>query len=208
MSMINSLLVDPYAKPAPVDHPIHDLLRLRWSPRSFNDEAVSPDELRCLLEAARWSPSASNEQPWSFLVATREDASGFATLLDLLNPGNQVWARQAAVLMIGVARRELQGKAQPNRTALYDLGQAVAHLTFQATALGLAVHQMAGFDLERARTSCGIPSGQDPVVAIALGRPAPTSALPDAVRAKDETPRRRKAQADFAFTAHWGAPWP
>lgn len=206
--MVNSLLVEPYAKPAPADHAIHDLLRLRWSPRSFNDESLPTSELRSLLEAARWSPSASNEQPWSFLVAAREDATGFATLLDLLNPGNQVWARQAAVLMIGVARRELQGKAQPNRTALYDLGQAVAHLTFQATAGGLAVHQMAGFDLEHARTTCGIPADHDPVVAIALGRPAPTSALPEAVRAKDETPRRRKAQADFAFTAQWGQPLP
>ena len=201
--MTSSLLDSSHAKLAPIDFPIHPLLQARWSPRAFSGDDLTPDELRSLFEAARWTASASNEQPWAFVVATRHTHEAFERILGCLNPGNQIWAKDAPGLAIAMARQNLVGKDQPNRTAQYDLGQAVANLTFQATALGIAVHQMAGLDLARARIECTIPEGFEPVTAIAFGRPGDPSLLPEAVRAKDAVPRKRHPQADFVFEGAW-----
>jgi nitroreductase len=203
--MTNSILKAPHARPAPADHPVHELLAMRWSPRAFDTAAIGAAELASLLEAARWAPSASNEQPWSFLVAQRAEQEGFARLLACLNPNNQAWAGRAAVLMIGVARMTLSTKPQPNRHALYDLGQAVACMSVQATALGLAVHQMAGFDAARARNDCAVPEGCDPVIAIAVGRPGDPLLLPEALQVREAVPRVRKPVGEFVFGAAWGA---
>lgn len=202
--MSNSPFAPAFQKPAPSDFDLHELLRHRWSPRAFSSEALGDEEVRRLLEAARWAPSAFNEQPWRFLLATRQRTADFESLLSCLTPGNQVWAGHAAGLAITVAQRELSSKPAPNRTALYDLGQAIAHLTFQATAMGIVVHQMAGLDLDKARAVCGIPEGYDPVTAVAFGRPGDSSALPEDVRRKDAAPRVRKPMSDIAFAAAWG----
>jgi nitroreductase len=204
--MPTNLLDPPFRKPAPADHPIADLLRQRWSPRAFSPDCLTEGELHVLFEALRWAPSAFNEQPWSFLVATREQPQAFEALLGCLTPGNQAWARNAAGLIITALRRDLAAKPHPNRTAQYDLGQAVAHFTFQATTLGFAVHQMAGLDLEKARAVAGIPDGHDPVTAVAFGRPGDSAALPEDVRKKDAAPRTRKPLRDFVFGASWGQP--
>lgn len=206
--MTASILDTAYAKPAPVDFPVHDLLRQRWSPRAFAADELHAEELNLMFEAARWSPSAFNEQPWRFVVATRREAADFARLLSCLTPGNQVWACNAAALVVTAARRDLASKPQPNRTAHYDLGQAVAHLTFQATSLGIAVHQMAGIDLAMARELCGIPDGYDAVSAVALGYPADSAALPEPVRQKDAAPRIRKGMGEIVFGGAWGQPIP
>lgn len=196
---------DPqYQKPAPVGHPIHEALRQRWSPRAFSRDDVTSQELHLLFEALRWSPSAFNEQPWSFLVGLRQQPEEFGKLLACLTPGNQAWAKDAAGLFIAVARRDMAAKPQPNRTAQYDLGQAVANFTFQATALGLIVHQMAGVNLERARADGSIPEGYDPVTAVAFGRPGDPAQLAEDVRKKDGAPRLRKPLPDFVFGPHWG----
>src|SRR5829696_1208912 len=126
-------------------HPVHDLVRRRWSPRAFSSRAVERETLLSVLEAARWAPSSFNAQPWSFLVATQEDPAGFERMLNCLVPQNQAWAKAAPVLMIAVAKTHFEHNGKPNRHALYDTGQAVAFLTLQATALDLYVHQMAGF---------------------------------------------------------------
>lgn len=204
MSNQTSLLQAPHRRPAPTDIPIHELIALRWSPRSFSADDVSPQELKQLFEAARWMPSAFNEQPWHFLCAHRSSTDDFSALLACLNPNNQTWAQHAAALVIAVARLELSGKAQPNRAALYDLGQAVAGMTVQATALGIAIHQMVGFDASKARASCGVPEGFEPLTAIAIGRPGAPEALPDTLRQRETAPRTRKAIDSFVFTSHWG----
>jgi nitroreductase len=205
-TMPTSLLDPRFQKSAPIDHPIHELLRQRWSPRAFSAEPISSADLHTLFEALRWTPSASNEQPWSFLVATREDPEIFDELLACLNPGNQVWARNAYLLMVTVARRDLIAKPQPNRTSHYDLGQAVACLTLQATALGLAVHQMAGIDLDKSRKAGQVSDGFDPVTAVAIGYPAESSTLPEEVRKKDAVARVRKPLREFVFGARWEQP--
>lgn len=193
-----------FQKPAPAEHPIHEALRQRWSPRAFAPGEITSPELHQLFEALRWAPSAFNEQPWSFLVGLRQQPAHFDRLFAMLTPGNQAWAKDAAGLFITVARRDLAAKAQVNRTTQYDLGQAVANFTFQATALGLIVHQMAGVDLAQARAHGEIPEGYDPVTAIAFGRPGDSSQLPEDVRRKDAAPRVRKRLQEFVFGPTWG----
>src|SRR5437763_17131605 len=116
-------------KPAPSDFPVHELIRERWSPRAFADKPVPQDALRSLFEAARWAPSSSNEQPWSFLVATKDQPDEHARILSCLLEGNQRWARHAPVLMISVAARAFAASGKPNPHAWYDLGAATAFLT-------------------------------------------------------------------------------
>src|SRR5437879_4076372 len=124
-------------KLAETQYPIHGLLRRRWSPRAFSSRPVEPDKLRSLWEAARWAPSSYNEQPWSFIVATKDDEAEYARLLSCLVEGNIQWAQHAPVLMVSVARLSFEEDGKPNRHAFHDVGQAVSNLIVQATALGL-----------------------------------------------------------------------
>jgi len=191
-------------KPANAQYPIHDLLKRRWSPRAFSSQMVEPEKLRSLLEAARWAPSSYNEQPWSFFIATREDEAEYHRLLNCLVPGNLAWAQQAPVLMLSVAKLNFNHNGKPNRHAWHDVGQAVADLTLQTTALGLVMHQMAGFDPQRAREQFHIPEDHEPVAMIAIGYSASPDNLPEPLREKELQPRQRKALESFVFTGEWG----
>ncbi len=184
--------------------PIHDLLARRWSPRAFSDRPVEPEKLRSLLEAARWAPSSYNEQPWAYLVATQEDPVEYARLLSVLVEGNVAWAQRAPVLMLSIAKLNFDRSSKPNRHAFHDVGMASASLIFQATALGLVVHQMAGFSVEKARELYGIPEGWDPVAALALGYQGKPDSLPEHMRGKELAPRTRKPLEQFIFTGRWG----
>ena len=124
-------------KSADTSYPIHEFLRERWSPRAFADRPVSTEQLVTVLEAARWAPSAFNEQPWNFIVAMREDQVAFERVLSCLREGNVVWAQHAPVLMIAVAKLAFDRNGKTNRHAFHDVGQAIAHLTFQSAAEGL-----------------------------------------------------------------------
>jgi nitroreductase len=190
-------------KPADAQHPIHDLLARRWSPRAFADRLVAPDVLRSLWEAARWAPSSANAQPWSFLVATRDDPQEFDRMLGCLVEGNQIWAKQAPVLMVSVAAKLDRGK-DPNAHAWYDVGQAVADLSVQATALGLFVHQMAGILPDKIRELYQIPDSHEPVTGIALGYPGTPEQLTDKLRQRELAARTRKPIGEFVFAGRWG----
>src|SRR5215471_11224551 len=131
-------------KPAATDHPVHDLIALRWSPYAFADRPVSKADLLSLFEAARWAPSSYNEQPWSYLVATKENPEEFERLLSCLVEGNQVWAKAVPVLALGCTSLNFTRNGQPNAAAVHDLGIAAANLCVEATARGLQVHQMIG----------------------------------------------------------------
>jgi nitroreductase len=191
-------------KDAATDHPIHELLRVRWSPRAFVEKSLTEAELTTLLEAARWSPSCINEQPWIFLVARRDERERFAQMLDCLAESNQVWARRAGALMIAAAKRNYTRDGKENPVHLYDLGQAVAHMTVQATAMGLHVHQMRGFNLEKATETYAVPDTHELGSAIAIGHVAPPSSLPDGLRERELQPRQRKALSDFVYAGRWG----
>jgi nitroreductase len=159
-----------------------------------------------LLEAARWAPSCSNEQPWSFLVAVKDNKPEFERLLGCLIEFNREWAQHAPVLILSLARMIFQSTGKPNRHAFHDVGQAIASLTVQATASGLVVHQMAGFDVEKARREFSIPHDHEPVAVTAIGYPGSPAELPDKLRQKELAPRQRKALADFVFECSFGQP--
>ena len=191
-------------KPAETQYPIHDLLKQRWSSIAFADKKVSSEVLLSLLEAVRWAPSSYNEQPWNFIVATKENQTEYNLLLNCLAEGNKAWAQLAPVLMISVAKLFFEKNNNSNRHSFHDVGLAVASLTFQATEKGLRVRQMAGFDFDKARELYKIPEGYEPVTAIALGYPAEPDVLPESLQQREKSPRARKLINSFVFTGEWG----
>jgi nitroreductase len=191
-------------KPAENQFPIHELIRERWSPRAFSAEMVEPEKLLSLFEAARWAASCFNEQPWSFIVATKDNKEEFERVLGCLVEANARWAQHAPVLMLSVASLNFAHNGKPNRHAFHDVGQAVASLTVQATTLGLVVHQMAGFSPAKARTEFAIPDDYEAVAAIALGYQGDPASLPDDLRQKELAPRTRRPADSFVFRRKWG----
>ncbi len=190
-------------KPADTNLPIHELLRKRWSPRAFSSRPVSAETLQILLEAARWAPSSYNEQPWAYMVATQDNPEEFQRLLGTLVEGNRAWAQHAPVLMLSVAKANFDRTGQANRHAFHDTGLASMSLVLQATALGLGVHQMAGFSVEKARELFSIPQDWEPVAAIAIGYPVEAEAVHESLRAREFAPRSRKSLKDFVFSGKW-----
>jgi len=196
-----------HPKTAKADHDIHELIRGRWSPRAFDpSKQVERDDLLRLFEAARWAPSSGNEQPWRFLVGERQHSPGmFEALLGSLVPKNQAWARQAPVLVLTAVRLTLERSDSVNPLAWYDAGQAASLLTMQATAQGLAIRQMAGFDREHARQACGVPAPFDPAVVMAIGYAGdPESLEIDQHRQTERLPRSRRPLGEFVFEGVWG----
>ena len=193
-------------KPAPTDHPVADVVKNRWSPRAFSKKPVPPEVLHSLFEAARWAPSSGNEQPWAFLVATQDDTETHSKLLSTLAESNQIWARQAPVLGVAVSHLNWAKSGQPNRTALYDTGAAVAGLTAEATSRGLFVHQMAGFDPARASELFHVPADWQPLAAFVIGYPGDPESLPEPYLSREKNPRTRKALNEFVMSRDWGQP--
>lgn len=192
-----------HTKPTPTQHEIHELIRDRWSPRAFTDQKVTPEVLGQLFEAARWAPSSFNEQPWRFLVATKEQPAEYDKLLKCLVEFNQSWAGAAPVLMLSVARLQFAKNGKANSHCWHDVGLATQNLLLQATALGLSTHSMAGFNAAQARATFNIPEGFEPVAVTAIGYAAPANTLPDDLQEQEESPRSRNPQADFVFTGDW-----
>ena len=193
--------VTAFRKPANAEHPIHELIRERWSPRAFSAQPVEPAKLKTVFEAARWSASAANKQPWYFIYAAKENTEAFERITSTLFEGNIIWAKEAPVLIVTVAKRgEYVGHEY---ITYYDLGMAVGNLVTQAVELGLVTHQMAGFDKAKARESLNIPEGYDPISVIAFGYPGSHETLPDALREREIAERTRKPQSEFVFEGTW-----
>lgn len=190
--------------PAKIDSPIHDLLARRWSPRAFDERSVGVDTLRTLFEAARWAPSSSNEQPWHFIVATKDHETEWNRLFNCLVEGNQKWAFRAPVLILSVAGMHFEDDGKPNRHAFHDTGLATENLVLQATASGLVAHQMAGFNVEKARADLRIPAGYEPVAMIAIGYPGNPESLPERLRERELQPRSRRPIGEWTFWGQWG----
>lgn len=172
------------------DPSLHPLLATRRSPRGFDEAHVlTREDLGPLLEAARWAPSAGNTQPTRWVVTLRGEA-GHGRLVGCLSPGNLPWAPRASALLVVVATREDEtGRGYPSH--LHDAGQAVAHLTFQAAAQGLSVHQMGGFDPDAVRREFALTDAQVPAVVVAVGT-AGGSPLPERLAAREAAPRTRR----------------
>ncbi len=190
--------------PAPAEYPVHELIRERWSPRAFSAKEISSADLRSLFEAARWAPSSSNEQPWAFVVATRNDTANFTKALQPLVEFNANWAKNAYVLGFAVVELAFAKNKTPNRNAHYDTGAAMSQLTTEATSRGIFVHQMAGFDPDTAREVFEIPSDWDAIAAFAMGYPGDPASLPQPYRDRETAPRVRKHIREFVMNGKWG----
>lgn len=192
-------------KPAVTSVPIASLMAERWSPRALDaSSVVSPDQVRALLEAARWAPSFGNTQPARYLVGLRGTPS-FDAILATLNSGNRAWAHRASLLLIGVMVTTNEKGSVPY--AEYGLGLASENLVLQAVELGLVAHQMAGFSAPDVSASFGLPSDAVPKVAIAVGSVASAEVLEEDWRVeREKAERKRVPLAEFAFTDQWGTP--
>ncbi len=194
----------PVSKQASPDHPIQRLLAERWSPYGFTDRLVAESDLSSLFEAARWAASSYNEQPWSYIVATKKTPMEFDRLLSCLVEGNQVWAQAAPVLVLGVVSLKFSQSGKDNRAAVHDLGLASANLVLEATSRSLSVHQMIGILPDRARELYRIPADSEAWTAMAIGYKADATSLPAALHERDLAPRKRKPASQFVFAGSWG----
>jgi nitroreductase len=194
-----------HLKQAPAVEGVLPAIHHRWSPRSFTGREVSPAILAKVFEAARWTASAYNEQPWRFLVGVRNSET-YNKIFQSLIGFNQGWAGKAPVLILGVTSTKFSHNGTPNGFALYDLGAASSYLTLQAAALGLSTHQMAGYDQAAARAAFAIPDDYALGSVIALGYQGEPAALDhEQLIAMEIAPRERKALSDFVLSA-WEEP--
>ena len=194
------------AKHARTDHPVHEHISKRWSPYAFSGASVSEAELRSLFEAARWSPSSYNEQPWAYIVARKENAAEFAKVLSCLVEANQAWAKNAPVLALGLTRTAFTRNGKPNRAAQHDLGLASAFLTMEAGVRGLYVHQMIGIEPAKVREVFNVPADVEPLTGLAIGHVGKAEDLPESIRERDLSTRQRKPLKDFVFDTTWQHP--
>jgi len=195
-------------KKATTDHPIHELLAARWSPYAFQDRPVPEADVRSLFEATRWAASSYNEQPWSYIVATKENPEQFQQVLSCLVEGNQVWAKNVPVLALGIVSHRFARNNKENRAAVHDLGLAAGNLLVEATARGLHVHQMIGILPDKARQEFEIPDGWEAWTGIAIGYVGDLNTLPENLRQRDLARRERKPLDQFVFSGKWGNPSP
>jgi nitroreductase len=190
-------------KPAPTDRPILDVLARRWSPRAIDpNHPVAPPEILTLLEAARWAPSCFNEQPWRVLVFDRRQPGALDAARSTLVPGN-AWAKAAPTLLLTCAKSHFTKNGKPNRTAQHDVGLAAENMALQAMELGLVFHQMAGFDVKRAKEAFHIPDDFVPMAMIAVGYPGRVEDLPPNLRQRELRLRERKPTLSWAYAGEW-----
>ena len=187
----------------PHEFTVMDVLEQRWSPRAFDrDEVLDENRLGPAFEAARWSPSSGNSQPWTCMVGFRGD-DVFQTIVGTMASGNQVWAEHAGAVVANIAS-VVDAEGNPQSHAVYDLGQAVAHFTVQATADGLMVHQMGGFDAQTLGRELGLDSSRRVVTLMAVGSIGDPADLPEKLQQREAQPRSRKSLSEIVRgSAHY-----
>ena len=190
-----------YRKPAEAAHPIHELIRERWSPRAFSERPVEREKLHSLFEAARWAPSMANLQPWHFIFATKEHPEEHTRFVNILNERNSAWASSAPVLILVVVK--LYDNPGYEHASLFDAGMAVGNLLTQAVELGLVTHQVLGLDPQKAIADLHIPEGYAPHTMIVVGYPDAPDRLPEHLRQRESAPRDRKSLDEFVFEDSW-----
>lgn len=197
LTMIDAL---DHRKP---DHPIEKYFVARWSPRAMSGGPLSDADIRTLFEAGRWAPSTYNEQEWRFLYACR-DKPEWPLFFNLLVEGNQTWCQNAGMLVVVLAHKVFTQNSKPNPVHLFDVGAAFENIALQATAMGLVVHGMQGFDFEKARTVLKVPDEYAVAAMFAAGHPAEPETLPEALRSREKPSDRKPisqiiCEGQFAF---------
>lgn len=191
-------MITAHANPAPTEAPILDVLAERWSTRVYDADApLDESALQSALEAARWTPSANNTQPWRFIVA-RRGTPEFETVHTALRGFNQSWTAAASALVVFVAETETED-GKPLRMAAYDLGQAAAHFTVQAHASGLHTHQMGGFDGQAIADAFGLESRFVPMTVMSVGSLGDINQVDEDVRERELAPRSRHSVSDLVL---------
>ncbi|HWG20240.1 MAG TPA: nitroreductase family protein [Terracidiphilus sp.] len=194
-----------HLKHAPAAANVLPIFLHRWSPRSFTDREVAPGDLRTIFEAARWTASSFNEQPWRFLVGRRGSPT-YQKIFDSLVEFNQQWARSAPILILGATKSTFSHNSAHNPVALYDLGAAGITICYQAVALGIHTHQMAGFDRDVARRLFNIPDDFLLGAVMAMGYLGEPSAITvPSLLQQEIVPRTRKPLQEFVLSA-WDQP--
>jgi nitroreductase len=161
-----------------LQYPIHEIFAKRWSPKGFDPlKPIAQEDIHSLFEAARWTPSSYNEQPWRYAYATRKQGKAFNDLVECLNPANQVWATNAYMLVVGMSSTNLHKTGKPNGKFQYDLGGATISMVYQAMSKGIYAHQMGGFQPDKVYDLHIVPEGCEPIVFIAFGYITPEEAL-------------------------------
>jgi nitroreductase len=185
-------------KSSKIDYPVFDLIRNRKSIRAFDGIPVESEKINSLFEATRWAPSSSNEQPWLYIYATKGQDL-WQKLFEPLNDGNKLWAKDAPLLILSLARRNFSRYPGANAHAMYDLGGANSFLALQAVELGLQVRQMAGFNYEKTRELLNIPDHYEIGVFMAVGYPGDPASLSDNLKLRELAPRERFLQGEFVM---------
>ncbi len=189
-----------------IHFPILEQIQRRKSVRAFSSALVEAEKIKSLFEATRWAPSSTNEQPWVFIYATRDQADLWDKLFEPLDEGNKIWAKDAPLLILSLARRNFTRYEGPNAHALYDLGGANAFLSLQAVELGMQVRQMAGFNEEKAIQLLNIPDTFQVGVFMAVGYPGDPSTLPENLKKREFAPRERFRQDVFVMNEPFKSP--
>jgi nitroreductase len=190
--------------PAPTALDILDVIQKRWSPRAYDSRPIDPQDIRRLFEAARWAASSFNRQPWNFIIAPITEPDVHQRMLHVLNEGNQTWAQHAP--LIGLAVATLEDQYGENRHARHDTGMALAHMALQAVDMGMFLHMIAGFSVERAREMYHIPPTHDPLTMFTVGYPGKIDDLPEKIQKKDRKPRTRNDLSEIVFMRDWEQP--
>lgn len=193
-------------KPATTSRPVHDLFVRRWSTRAYDAKRpVSREQLISLLEAGRWAPSCNGDEPWRYLVIDRAgDPEGFQKAFDCLSENNRKWVKNVPLLLLACAGSNFAATGKPNRWTQHDTGAASACMALQAVAMGLAYHQMGGFDVDKARAAFAIPADYTPMAMIAVGFQAEPDVLDEETKKKELAPRARKPLGERFFEGGWG----
>jgi len=186
--------------------PIHDLLASRWSGVAYDpSRSVSAADLRKLAEAARWAPSCFGDQPWRFIICSRDEHNeAWQLAFNCLSEGNQPWCQHAPVLIISCTDTLFAHNDKPNAYGPYDTGAAALSICLQATVLGLMTHQMAGFSADKARDAFAIPARYQPLAMMSVGYQLPEAVLPAQLRERELKPRVRSPLASRFFAGSWG----
>ena len=188
--------------------PIHELIAQRWSPRAFDrDRPINRAQLIALLEAARWAPSCFGDEPWHYVVWDRyRDESSWKKAFDCLAESNQVWVKNAPLLMLSTANPTFHHNGKPNRWGHHDTGAASENICLQAVALGLAAHQMGGFDVDKIRQTFNIPATFECMAMIAVGYATEAEVLEGDLKAKELAARTRRPLTENFFEGGWEVP--
>ena len=198
--------MDQPDRPAPTTIAIHDLLKRRWSPRAFDpNRPVTREQLKVLLEAGRWAPSCNGDEPWRYLIWDKgRDPQGWQKAYDCLSENNRKWVKNVPLLMLSCAGSAFEATGKPNRWTQHDTGAASVSMALQAVAMGLVIHQMGGWDAEKARAAFAIPTEYTPMAMIAVGYQASPDILDEETKAKELRPRGRKPVAERFYEGGWG----